>query len=77
MCWGVSLQPFAGEWRFAFKKNKDLKRTTSKKYTPYAQKFLLATLEDISFPLSPDWTEDLLSLLRDPDLGTPLDKVEK
>jgi hypothetical protein len=74
---GVSLQPFAGEWRFAFKKNKDLRRTTSNKYTPYAQKFLLATLEDISFPLSPDWTEDLLSLLKDADLGTPLGKAKE
>ncbi len=67
---GVSLQPFLGEWRFAFKKNKDLKRTTSNKYPPKAQKLLLATLEDISFPLSDDWTEDLLTLIqRDPKLG--------
>ncbi|MGH9402369.1 MAG: hypothetical protein ACRD2P_09715 [Terriglobia bacterium] len=69
---GVGLQPFAGEWRFAFKKNKDLKRTTSKKYTVEAQKMLLATLEDISFPLTADWTEDLLSLLTDLDLGKVL-----
>lgn len=74
---GVSLQPFTGEWRFAFKKNKDLRRTTSNKYTPYAQKYLLATLEDISFPLSPEWTEDLLSLLEDADLGTPLSKAKE
>lgn len=69
---GVSLQPFAGEWRFAFKKNKDLKRTRARKYTAFSP-FLLATLEDISFPLTPDWMEDLLSLLEDADLGTPLD----
>lgn len=69
---GVSLQPFAGEWRFAFKKNKELKRTTSKKYTIDAQKMLLATLEDISFPLTADWTEDLLSLLTDSELGKVL-----
>ena len=67
---GVSLQPFTGEWRFAFKKNKDLKRTTSDKYPPKAQKLLLATLEDISFPLTDDWTEDLLTLIKnDPKLG--------
>src|SRR5882724_155601 len=29
---GVSLQPFVGDWQFAFKKNKDLKRTKSAKY---------------------------------------------
>ncbi len=70
---GVSLQPFAGEWRFAFKKNKDLKRTTSKKYRPAAQKALLATLEDISFPLTNDWTEDLLGLIKkDLKLGRPV-----
>lgn len=67
---GVSLQPFTGEWRFAFKKNKKLKRTTSDKYPPKAQKLLLATLEDISFPLTDDWTEDLLTLIKnDPKLG--------
>lgn len=74
---GVSLQPFAGGWRFAFKKNKDLRRTMSKKYTAYARKLLLATLEEISFPLSPDWTENLFSLLKDADLGTPLAKAKE
>jgi len=66
---GVSLQPFVSEWQFAFKKNKDLKRTTSKKYPKSVQKYLLSTLEDISFPLTDDWTTDLLSLLSDPSLG--------
>jgi hypothetical protein len=69
---GVSLQPFVGTWRFAFKKNRDLKHSTYKKYPPEVQKVLLATLEDISFPLTPDWTEDLLSLLKHPRLGTPV-----
>ena len=69
---GVSLQPFAGEWRYAFKKNRALKRTSSAKYAPEAQKKLLATLEDISFPLTPDWTEDLISLIKDPKLGKAL-----
>jgi hypothetical protein len=66
---GVSLQPFAGDWEFAFKKNKDLKRSVSDKYSKTIRKYLLATTEDISFPLSQDWTSDLLSLLDDPDLG--------
>jgi hypothetical protein len=70
---GVSLQPFTGTWRFAFKKNMDLKRSTYRKYPAHRQQMLLATLEDISFPLSNDWTEDLLSLLNDPELGTPID----
>lgn len=69
---GVSLQPFTGKWRFAFKKNKDLKRSTYRGYKPKVQRMLLATLEDISFPLTPDWTEDLMSLLKDKDLGKPV-----
>jgi hypothetical protein len=72
---GVSLQPFTETWRFAFKKNKDLKRSTYRKYPVATQQMLLATLEDISFPLSDDWTEDLLSLLDDAELGTPIVKT--
>ena len=59
----VSLHPFTGEWRYAFKSNSKLKRTTSKKYTPTQQQHLLATLETICFPLEPDWTEDFDSIL--------------
>ena len=70
---GVSLQPFAGEWRFAFKKNSALRRTKSGKYSARIQKYLLATLEDISFPLTDDWTENLLGLIKkDPKLGRPI-----
>jgi hypothetical protein len=69
---GVSPQPFTGDWQFAFKKNKDLKRSTSDKYSRSIRKYLLATIEDISFPLPQDWTSDLLSLLDDPDLGHPV-----
>jgi len=59
----VSLHPFTGEWRYAFKENAKLKRTTSKKYTPKQQRHLLATLETISFPLDPSWTEDFDAFL--------------
>lgn len=75
---GVSLQPFTGEWRFAFKKNRDLKRSTYRKYPPEVQQILLATLEDLAYPLTPDWTEDLTSLLDgDPDLGKPRESSSK
>ena len=73
---GVSLQPFTGRWEFAFKKNKNLKRTTSKKYTPDDQQFLLGTLEPIQFPLDASWTQDLTSLMGDTDLGNVI-VVEK
>lgn len=69
---GVSLQPFEGKWIFAFKKNRELKRSTYRKYPPKVQKMLLATLEDIAYPLTPDWTLDIVSLLDDPKLGKPL-----
>ncbi len=59
----VSLHPFTGEWRYAFKENSKLKRTTSKKYTPRQQRHLLATLETISFPLDTSWTEDFDAIL--------------
>lgn len=72
---GVSLQPFTGTWRFAFKKNKNLKRSNFRGYPAAVQQMLLATLEDIVFPLSDDWTEDLFSLLDDPELGTPIVKT--
>ena len=66
---GVSLQPFTGKWNFAFKKNKDLKESKGRKYSPEVRSFLLATLEDISYPLDDSWTTDLISLLDDPDIG--------
>lgn len=65
----VSLQPFTGEWRFAYKKNKNLKLSKHKKYPEHVRAYLLATSEDISWPLSSDWTEDFFSVIADPDLG--------
>jgi len=59
----VSLQPFTGEWRYAFKENSKLQRTTSKKYTSKQQRHLLATLETIYYPLDPSWTEDFDAIL--------------
>jgi hypothetical protein len=67
----VSLQPFTGEWRFAFKKNKDLKLSTYKRYPSNVRGYLLATGEAISWPLSSDWSEDFLAIIADPDLGHP------
>lgn len=68
----VSLQPFTGEWRFAYKKNRDLKQSTYKKYPENVRKYLLATSEDISWPLTPDWTEDFFVVIGDPALGHAL-----
>ncbi len=59
----VSLHAFTGKWRFAFKENSKLRRTTSKKYTAKEQQYLLATLEIIQFPLDPTWTDDFDAIL--------------
>jgi len=59
----VSLHPFTGNWRFAFKENSKLLRTTSSKYSPAQQQHLLATLETIEYPLDPSWTEDFDAML--------------
>lgn len=59
----VSLHPFTGKWRFAFKENSKLQRTTFKKYAPKEQKHLLATLETIYFPLDSSWTGDFDEML--------------
>jgi hypothetical protein len=66
-----TVQPFVGEWKFIFKKNKDLRRSAYKKYTEEQQKYLLASQEVVIYPVEPEsgWTYDLLSLLSDPDLG--------
>jgi hypothetical protein len=54
----VSLQPFTGIWKFAFKLNQDLNRTTSSKYRPSDRQHLLATLETLTYPLDASWTTD-------------------
>jgi len=59
----VSIQPFVGEWDYAFKRNDDLRRTTDKRYREEDRQYLLATTENITWPLTDGWTRDLWSLL--------------
>lgn len=61
----VPLFPFTGEWTFAYKRNRDCRRSTYKGYSPEVQKYLLATTEIIHFPLDEGWTLDLPELLDD------------
>jgi hypothetical protein len=67
----TTIQPFVGQWRFVFKKNKDLTRSSYRKYSVEQRKYLLATTEKITYPTyeAQGWSDDLLSLLEDPDLG--------
>jgi hypothetical protein len=70
----TTVQPFVGRWKFIFKKNKDLTRSTYRKYTLEQRSYLLATSEKVPYPNYADagWSEDLLILLADPELGSSI-----
>ena len=70
----IKIQPFVRKWKFIFKKNKDLTRSTYKKYTLEQRAYLLATSEKVPYPNYADagWSEDLLILLTDPELGSSI-----
>lgn len=59
----VNLFAFEDKWKFAFALNKDLPRSTYKKYSPNAQKQLLATLMPVSWPLKSPYIESPIPLL--------------
>lgn len=59
----VPLFPFSGKWDFAFKLNRECRKTTSKKYSDDDRKFLLSTMEEIEFPLSAPWTSNLFDVI--------------
>ena len=59
----VCLFAFGHTWRFAFALNKNLPRTTWKKYTPYQQRHLLKSAMKISWPLQPPFGADLFAVL--------------
>ena len=60
----VPLFPFTGQWNFAYKLNRDCRRTTSTKYTANQQRQLLSTMEEISYPLTDQWSIDLASVVQ-------------
>jgi hypothetical protein len=59
----VNLFEFGQEWRFAFARNESLPRTTSKKYTPTQQQYLLKSGMPISWPLKPPYETEPFRLL--------------
>jgi len=61
----VPLFPFTADWTYAYKRNRDCRLTESKKYSEDDKRYLLATTERLYFPLTDEWTTDLLSLLDD------------
>jgi len=59
----VPLQPFLGEWHYAFRLNETLPRSTYRGYSEEDRPFLLATLVPITWPLGDEWSTDLFDLL--------------
>ncbi len=59
----VGLFEFGQQWRFAFARNSDLPHSRYKKYTPEQQRYLLATLMDITWPLQPPYEAEPFRLL--------------
>lgn len=59
----VNLFDFLGKWPFAFARNKDLPRSRYRGYTEEQHQYLLATLMEITWPLSSPFREEPFSLL--------------
>jgi hypothetical protein len=59
----VPLYVFTNEWVFAYKLNKNCRKSQSKKYSESQKQYLLATTEKISYPLADDWSLDFTKLL--------------
>lgn len=59
------LQPFLGEWGYAFRLNETLPRSTWRNYAEDDRQYLLATLVPITWPLGAGWTTDLFTLLHE------------
>jgi hypothetical protein len=59
----VNLFAFENKWRFMFAKNSELPRSKFKKYTSTQQKYLLATLIDVTWPPKPPFRDEPFSLL--------------
>ncbi len=59
----VNLFAFENKWQFVFAKNKDLPRSTFKKYTKEQRDKLLASLVGVTYPPKPPFRDEPFSLL--------------
>lgn len=59
----VNVYAFENRWRFVYALNRDLPRSTFKKYSPVQQQHLLASLVPVTYPPTGIFTSDLFSLL--------------
>ncbi len=58
----VPLYGFRQKWEFAFALNSDLQRCTFQRYPESTRKYLLASLQTVTYPLGPPYTDDPFSL---------------
>ncbi len=59
----VNCFAFGGAWRWAFCKNRDLPRSTHRKYTDAQRAGLLASLVCVGWPPTPPFTDDIFKVL--------------
>lgn len=59
----INLFQFQEQWDFAFILNRDLPRSTYRRYTEQQREYLLATLVGVSWPLEPPFASDPFVLL--------------
>jgi len=59
----VNLFEFEQKWRFVFARSVDLPRSKYRGYTERQQKYLLATMMDVTFPPRPPFSEDPFPLI--------------
>lgn len=59
----INLFQFREQWDFGFILNRDLPRSTYRKYTPEQQKYLLATLVPVTWPLQAPFKSNPFDLL--------------
>lgn len=67
----VPLFPLTGTWEFAYKLNASCEPSRHRTYSEYQRSFLLSTLEKICWPLSNEWSTDLMTFLT-PDAGSAI-----
>ena len=61
----VNVFAFDDKWRFVFAKNDDLPRSSFRRYTPYQQQHLLATLVTVTWPPSLPFRDEPFTLMNE------------
>lgn len=59
----INLFQFQEQWDFAFILNRDLPRSTYRRYTESQREYLLATLVNVTWPLEPPFADNPFTLL--------------